>query len=138
MGALPRRWLSGLVAIGLGLLVLSVAGRFSAGAERLQALRAQEAAAVRRLEELKAERARLEAEIRRLQTDEYIETVARQQLGYIRPGEIPYMAVPPTRTGEPEPGAPSEVGSGPASALPPGAVTLPQAPQGGKSGPAGP
>lgn len=133
MRPLRRWWLSGLVAAGLGMLGLAVAGRFSAGAARLEALRAHEAAAVRRLAELKAERTRLEAEIRRLQTDEYIETVARQQLGYIRPGEIPYMALPPGRTGPAEPGSPAGAAAGST-----GATAPPQAPQGVEGSPAGP
>jgi Septum formation initiator len=46
--------------------------------------------------DLIAENQRLREEIRRLQTDDrYIERLAREQLGLVRPGEIELLIVPP-------------------------------------------
>lgn len=54
---------------------------------------------------------RLREEIQRLQTDDrYIERLARQQLGLVRPGEIELLIVPPdgaSARGGPEPAVPS-------------------------------
>lgn len=47
--------------------------------------------------DLIAENQRLREEIQRLQTDDrYIERLAREQLGLVRPGEIELLIVPPS------------------------------------------
>lgn len=93
-------WLTiALAALGLtaGTYVVNL---FGAQEARMAAVRAEQASLVRRLEAARQRHQQLQAEIARLQTDEYIETVAREQLGYIRPGETPYMALDP-RAGRP-------------------------------------
>lgn len=54
-----------------------------------------EARLEQRRRELIADNARLREEIDRLQTDDrYIEQIARQQLGLVRPGEVELLVVP--------------------------------------------
>src|SRR3990172_4383359 len=56
---------------------------------------------------LRREAARLDGEvreeIRRLHTPEYIERLAREQLGLVKPGEIPVILIRPTPTPRPSP-----------------------------------
>lgn len=48
-----------------------------------------------KLSALAKENARLEQRLARLQDPDYIEKLAREQLGMVRPGEISYVVVPP-------------------------------------------
>jgi cell division protein FtsB len=41
---------------------------------------------------------RLEARIRRLRDPDFIEQRAREQVGLVRPGEVTYVVMPPTRS----------------------------------------
>lgn len=96
-GRLVRRyWLYGLcVLITVGAVIVSLKA-FRAQAERLAGIEAERAALEARLARAQDRNAVLRREIDRLQTDAYIESVARSQLGYIRPGEIPFMALDPS------------------------------------------
>lgn len=47
---------------------------------------------------LEEENARLEADAEALHTDEEIEKLAREKLGYVRPGETAYVVLDPPRT----------------------------------------
>ncbi|MBI3975857.1 MAG: cell division protein FtsL [Armatimonadetes bacterium] len=98
----PRlpRWVVPLLLIGAALLTLNAFGatylatyRLHREADRLS----REAGALRR------ENAQLREEIRRLHTPQYIERLAREQLGLVRPGEIPIILVRPTPTPPPGP-----------------------------------
>jgi cell division protein FtsL len=62
----------------------------------------QVASAETRLESLQSENARLQADIDALETDAEIEKLAREKLGYVRPGETAYVVLDP-------PGTPEEV-----------------------------
>lgn len=48
-----------------------------------------------KLQELRENNSRLEQRLQRLQDPEYVEKLAREQLGMVRPGEISYVVVPP-------------------------------------------
>ncbi len=52
------------------------------------------------LASLTAENAELEADVRALQTDAEIEKLAREKLGYVRPGETAYVVLDPPGTPE--------------------------------------
>lgn len=41
--------------------------------------------------------ARLYAQIREMQSDAYVEKIAREQLGFIRDGEVPFLPIPSGR-----------------------------------------
>ncbi len=53
------------------------------------------------LSELEAENAGLQADIEALQTDAEVEKLAREKLGYVRPGETAYVVLDPPGTDEP-------------------------------------
>lgn len=55
----------------------------------------QVAAAEQQLAELRAENANLQSEADALQTPEEIEKLAREKLGYVRPGETAYVVLDP-------------------------------------------
>jgi len=65
----------------------------------------------KQLAQRQAENAQLKKELTELQSDEYVEKVAREQLGLIRRGEIPYWTGPqalrPNSADEQYPPAPS-------------------------------
>lgn len=63
------------------------------------------AAAETQLAELLAENAALEADVAALGTDAEIEKLAREKLGYVRPGETAYVVLDPPR---PSQAAPAE------------------------------
>ena len=51
-------------------------------------------AAERKLEALKRDNARLDQHLARLKDPDYLEQLARQELGLVRPGEIGFVVVP--------------------------------------------
>jgi len=54
------------------------------------------------LETLESENERLAADVAALQTDEEVEKLAREKLGYVRPGETAYVVLdPPAAETEP-------------------------------------
>ncbi len=66
--------------------------------------RAEMRAAEERLSVLRDENARLAREAERLQSDEEVERIAREQYGLLRPGEHAFVIVPvPTTTAPPAP-----------------------------------
>jgi cell division protein DivIC len=96
-------------------VVLVLAAVFGTASWEGYLLRREAAALAREHEELRRQNAALREEIRLLHTPEYIERMAREQLGLVRPDEIAIILVQPT-----PPPAPS-VGRGvPREAAPPG------------------
>jgi hypothetical protein len=67
----------------------------------------REAAARERLAELRADNGRMEQHLERLRDPNYVERLAREKLGLVRPGEIGYVVVPAPESeeqqAEPEP-----------------------------------
>ncbi len=63
----------------------------------------QVAAARAELAALQAENAELSADVAALGTDAEIEKLAREKLGYVRPGETAYVVLDPPGAEEPEP-----------------------------------
>jgi len=96
--------------IALGCLAGWMVIALSAQYLRTYTLAREAARLERHLQELRSENAALRVEIRRLQTDDrYIERLAREQLGMLRPGEIELVIVPsaardPVSPGIPRPG----------------------------------
>lgn len=78
-----------LVAIGLGVVLLSgPTQNYLDSRARVEVLQMQ-------ADVLDEENTRLEQRVDDLQDDETIELLAREQQGFIRPGEVPYALVPP-------------------------------------------
>lgn len=67
----------------------------------------QVATARAELEALENENAELGADVAALQTDAEIERLAREKLGYVRPGEKAYVVLDPPGTQETEPAEPT-------------------------------
>lgn len=63
----------------------------------------QVAAARAELAALESENAELSADVSALQTDQEIEKLAREKLGYVRPGETAYVVLDPPGAEETEP-----------------------------------
>lgn len=61
-----------------------------------------------RLSELKKKNEQTEREIEQLQTDEYIELIARKELGLVKPGESAYIVVSPENEDEIPPSRPKQ------------------------------
>ena len=76
-----------VLAVGT-LMILPPLQSYLEGRERLELLHQQDAA-------LAQEIARLEARGADLNDPDYIELLAREQLGLVKPGEIPYVVIAP-------------------------------------------
>jgi cell division protein FtsB len=63
-------------------------------ARQLHREHAREQAAAERLAVLRADNARMDQHLTRLKDPNYVEKVAREKLGLVRPGEIGYVVVP--------------------------------------------
>lgn len=61
------------------------------------------ASARSQLAALEADNAALQADVDALQTDAEVEKLAREKLGYVRPGETAYVVLDPPGTEEPAP-----------------------------------
>lgn len=81
------------MAVGLGLAVVVAFGEAYWDLYRVQR---EEAQLSREQDGLRRRNAILREEIRLLRTPAYIERLAREQLGMVRPGEIAIMLVRPT------------------------------------------
>jgi cell division protein FtsL len=81
------------VVAGLAMVLMGLFG--SAYWDGYQ-VRREAAQLVRERDELRRHNAQLREEIRLLHTPEYIERLAREQLGLVRPGEIAVILVQPT------------------------------------------
>lgn len=92
MTKLPKKqkrfkWVTFLLLLCLGYVIYMVVDQerqLIAIRRETENLRAREAT-------LKAENERLYQEQQLLQTDKYIEKVAREELGLVKPGETPYL-----------------------------------------------
>jgi cell division protein FtsB len=84
-----------------GMVVVALLFAFVFPARTLLAQRQQTEKEQRRLDVLQEQNSKLEAETRRLQNDVEIERIAREQYNFVRPGERPYVVVPPPTTAPP-------------------------------------
>ncbi len=94
----PHRWGMVLAIILLAALALTVTGMFPFRQLVDQARQVDETRD--RLAELVDENARLEDRIADLQTDEELERLAREDYGYVLPGETGYVVVVPPDAGD--------------------------------------
>jgi cell division protein FtsB len=97
-----RRRLLVRVLLG-GMVVVALLFAFVFPARTLLAQRQQTQKERDRLELLREQTRKLEAETRRLQNDAEIERIARERYNFVRPGERPYVVVPPPTTAPPAP-----------------------------------
>ena len=107
-GAFPLRPRLLMIAIGClaGWMVIALGAQYL----RTYTLAREAARLERHRQELRVENATLRAEITRLQTDDrYIERLAREQLGMLRPDEMELVIVPSAAR---DPGSPGKPRSG--------------------------
>ncbi len=98
----PRlpRWALPLILLAVLILMLNAFGSSYLSVYRLR----REAVRLdREVADLRRENAQLREEIRRLHRPQYIERLAREQLGLVKPGEIPVILVHPTPSPRPSP-----------------------------------
>ena len=86
-----------------GMVLVALLFAFVFPARTLLAQRQQTEKEQHRLEVLQEQNSKLEAETRRLQNDVEIERIAREQYNFVRPGERPYVVIPPPTTAPPAP-----------------------------------
>lgn len=86
------RWLGPLLFLALLGAAATLASVYRSGDE----LRRQAAALARERDALRRQNAQLREEIRLLHRPEYIERLAREELGLVRPGEVAVILVAPT------------------------------------------
>jgi cell division protein FtsL len=87
-------WLVLLAILALAVLAFGVFPTRQYLAQRSDAARKQAT-----LEQLRAENAKLQAQVDDLGTDAEIERIARSEYGFVRPGEETYAVLPPPNTG---------------------------------------
>jgi cell division protein FtsL len=96
----PRRRLNVkvilLVAAAAAILFLTIAP-----ARQVLRQRAEIDKMTAELNDIKTQNSELRLETQRLNTDAYIEKQARERLGLIKPGEEPFMLVPPKQVAPP-------------------------------------
>jgi len=93
------RWAGPVVALAVcGALLLAFGGAYWDGYQ----LRRDAAGLARERDELRLQNAQLREEIRLLNTPEYLERLAREQLGLVRRGEIAIILVRATPAPSPE------------------------------------
>lgn len=80
------------------MVVIALLFVFGFPARSLLAQRHERARARAQLELLKDQNAKLERESKRLRDNAEIERIARERYGLVRPGETPYVVVPPSTT----------------------------------------
>ncbi|MBO8141137.1 MAG: septum formation initiator family protein [Firmicutes bacterium] len=83
------------LAMGVLFLAGYVVYSYVEGFLQLRVLRAEVRQVREQIEALEAENARLRAELERYNSDPFIERVAREELGLVRPGETPVLVVDP-------------------------------------------
>lgn len=93
-----------LAITALAVTYFLVAGAFNV--IRSRNLSAQENQLQAQIEQIQGRQQRLEALKQYLNTDEYIEAVAREQLGLVRQGEIGFVGISTQPTPTPAPGQP--------------------------------
>jgi cell division protein FtsB len=87
---------AGLAAIVIVLLIASIVP-----IRQYLAQRAEIEGMQQRIEQLEAQRQRLEGRIEQLHDPEYLERMARECLGMVKPGEIAFATVPEDGKGRP-------------------------------------
>jgi cell division protein FtsB len=86
-----------------GMVIVALLFAFVFPARTLLAQRQRTDKEHHRLEVLREQNRKLQAETRRLQNDAEIERIARERYSFVRPGERPYVVVPPPTSTPPAP-----------------------------------
>jgi cell division protein FtsL len=102
---LPSLSTTQIVLFAAGLLVVYFLASGAFNLVRSQQLNDQESRLQSEISDLQTRYDRLQALEQYLNSDEYIEIIAREQLGLVREGETAFVVVPSEPAPSPEPGA---------------------------------
>lgn len=91
-----HRWALAITLAVILVMAISPARQLYAQQSRIDSAEAK-------LKLLREENGRLEQRLERLKDSEYVEKLAREELGMVRPGEISYVVVPPEASVKEEP-----------------------------------
>ena len=92
-----RGWGFGPQALALLLVVGLVSAMAIQPTRQLLTQREKIDSAVSDLQALNKVNAKLQRRIERLHDPDFVEQLAREQTGLVRPGEVPYLVMPPSR-----------------------------------------
>lgn len=87
-----------LVAAGALFVLVTIGGKAEEGYQ----LRQQARALQQHIDQLQTDNRQLSQKLDYYRSDQYIEKIAREQLGLVRPGDVPVIVVPPDGTPEPD------------------------------------
>lgn len=83
-----------LVGAGVLFVLVTIGGKAMQGYEMRQEAKAVE----QQVDQLKRENRELATELEYYKSDQYIEKVAREELGLVRPGDVPVVIISPGNT----------------------------------------
>jgi cell division protein FtsL len=98
-----------IILFAAGVLVVYFLASGAANIVRSRQLNEQEGQLQAEIDDLETRYNRLVALEQYLDSDEYIEAIAREQLGLVRPGETAFIAIPAEPTPTPAPGEQPEL-----------------------------
>jgi cell division protein FtsB len=93
-----------MIFMGTAVIVIYFLGTFTMNLIQTQQLDDEETRLIAEIQDLQARYERLQELEEYLNSDAYVETVAREQLGLVKEGEISYVAISSVPTPTPVPG----------------------------------
>ncbi len=106
---LPRFSSTRLILLAASAMVVYFLASGATNLVRSQQLTQQESSLQSEIEALELRYERLVALEEYLDSDEYVEAIAREQLGLVKPGETAFIAIPTQPSPAPEPGAATDL-----------------------------
>lgn len=110
----------GMVLAAASVIGVSVFGAFGSTLLQVYRLEREAAQLAQHQRDLEEQNAQLRAEIQALHTPEYVEKLAREQLGLVKPGEIAFLIVQTPADTPPGRGLPQDTRDRPTPSPPPG------------------
>ncbi len=98
-----------LILLAAACMVVYFLASGAANLVRSQQLTQAESSLRSQVDDLESRYERLIALESYLQSDEYVEAIAREQLGLVKPGETAFIAIPTQPSPAPEPGSPTDL-----------------------------
>lgn len=102
---LPRFSATRLIFLGAACMVVYFLASGAANLVRSHQLTQEESSLQSEIDGLESRYERLLALEQYMESDEYIEAIAREQLGLVKPGETAFIAIPTQPSPTPEPGS---------------------------------
>ncbi len=106
---LPRFSATRLILLAAACMVVYFLASGAANLVRSHQLTQEEGSLQSQIDDLESRYERLVALEEYLESDEYIEAIAREQLGLVKPGETAFIAIPTQTSPSPEEGAETDL-----------------------------